>query len=206
MDGGFFSYRPPRNSPLVGPLPAKEKGYLTFGSFNNSLKINPLVMELWARVLNANEDSRFVMKFQGASDEGMRNFYLGEFERFGVDRSRIDTYEVLSSHFEHLQLYNQVDLILDTYPFNGCITSLESLWMGVPVVTFTGERFCSRHSSSHLINAGLSELVAPDVTGYIDIACELASDLERLENYRASLREQCASSPLCPHNEKVLRD
>ena len=198
LDGGFFSFRPPRESPLVGPLPANEKGHVTFGSFNNSLKINPFVMELWARILNANENSRFVMKFQGASDEGMQNFYLGEFERFGVDRSRIDVHEMFISHFGHLQLHNQVDLILDTYPFNGCVTTLESLWMGVPVVSLFGENtLVSRSGLSILTRVGLEIFAASDPDEYVAKANAFARQLGSLEKIRGGLRSRILESDLC---------
>ncbi len=198
MDGGFFSYRPPRESPLVGPLPARENGYVTFASFNNSLKINTLVLDLWARVLNANENSRFVMKFQGASDEGLRNHFLDEFEKRGIDRSRIDVYEMFTSHFGHLELHNKVDLILDTYPFNGCITTLESLWMGVPIVSLCGhDTLVSRSGLTILTRVGLEIFAASDPEQYVEKANAFAGQLDSLEQIRAGLRSRILDSDLC---------
>jgi predicted O-linked N-acetylglucosamine transferase (SPINDLY family) len=198
LDSGFFSYRPPRSSPLVGPLPAKQRGYVTFGSFNNSIKINPYMMELWAGVLKANENSRFLLKFQGGSDEGMRDFYLSEFERFGVSRDRVDVYEMFSSHFEHLELYNQVDLILDTYPFNGCITTIEGLWMGVPTISLFGkDLLVSRSGLSILSQLGLEIFAASDPDEYVAKAIAFAGELDNLEKIRSALRQMTLGSNLC---------
>lgn len=198
LDSGFFSYRPPRSSPLISPLPAKQKGYVTFGSFNNSIKINPYMMELWARILNANKNSRFVMKFQGGSDEGMRDFYLSEFERFGVSADRVDIYEMFCSHFKHMELYNQVDLILDTYPFNGCITTIEGLWMGVPTVSLFGEDLLvSRSGLSILSQLGLEIFAASEPDEYVAKAVAFSGELENLEKIRAALRQMMLGSNLC---------
>jgi len=145
------------------------------------------------------------MKFQGASDEGMQDFYLGEFERFGVDRSRIDIYEMLSSHFGHLQLYNQVDLLLDTYPFNGCITTLDSLWMGVPVVSLFGENtLVSRSGLSILTRVGLEIFATSDPDEYVAKANAFARQLDNLEKIRAALRSRILESDLCQPKKLTL--
>ncbi|MHC4430349.1 MAG: O-linked N-acetylglucosamine transferase, SPINDLY family protein [Planctomycetota bacterium] len=198
LDTGFFSYRPPRSSPLIGPLPARQNGYVTFGSFNNSIKINPYMMELWARVLTSNENSRFVMKFQGGSDAGMRDFYTREFERFGISADRLDIYEMFNSHFQHLELYNQVDLILDTYPFNGCITTIEGLWMGVPTVSLFGKDILvSRSGLSILKQLGLEIFAASDPDEYVAKAIAFSGELDNLEKIRAALRNMMLNSNLC---------
>jgi predicted O-linked N-acetylglucosamine transferase (SPINDLY family) len=198
LDCGFFSYRPPRSSPLLGPPPAKQNGYVTFGSFNNNIKINPYMMELWARVLKANKNSRFLLKFQGGSDEGMRDFYLSEFERFGVSPDRVDIHEMFRSHFEHMELYNQVDLILDTYPFNGCITTIEGLWMGVPTVSLSGkDLLVSRSGLSILTQLGLEIFAASDPDEYVAKAIAFARELDNLEKIRAALRQMMLGSNLC---------
>ncbi len=198
LDAGFFSYRPPRSSPLVGSLPAKQNGYVTFGSFNNSIKINPYTMELWARILKSNENSRFLLKFQGGSDECMRNFYLDEFERFGISRDRIDVHEMCHSHFDHMELYNQVDLILDTYPFNGCITTIEGLWMGVPTLSLFGkDLLVSRSGLSILSQLGLEIFAAGDPEEYVAKANAFVRELDNLEKIRGALRRMMLNCNLC---------
>ena len=93
--------------------------------------------------------------------------------------------------------YNRLDLVLDPFPYSGGITTCEALWMGVPVITLPGKTFAGRHSLSHLSNVGLTETVARDVAEYVELAVRLAHDLPRLAKWRAELRGQVASSPLC---------
>lgn len=96
-----------------------------------------------------------------------------------------------------LETYNRVDFALDTFPYSGGLTTCESLWMGVPVVTAPGETFASRHSFSHLTTVGLSETVVKDLNDYVELAVDLALDPSRLTALRAGLRVQMQASPLC---------
>ena len=122
LPGGVLSLRPPIYSPLVGPLPAQRNGYLTFGSFNNNAKINAMVLDLWAGVLRAMDRSRLILKFPSSSDAGVCAYYLHQLARRGVSQERVTIYGLLSD-YAHLDLYNQIDLVLDTYPYNGCMVA-----------------------------------------------------------------------------------
>ena len=102
-----------------------------------------------------------------------------------------------SRHPELLASYNRVDIALDPFPYSGGLTTLESLWMGVPVITLGGERFCSRHSLTHLTILGLTETIAADAETYITTALILAENLDHLAAMRSSLRPRMAASPLC---------
>jgi len=198
LPGGIFSYRPPQNSPLVGPLPAKQKGYVTFGSFNNNMKITHYMIELWAKVLNADDKSRFVMKFMGGSDPGLREYYLGELERYGVSRERVDIHEMLSSHFSHMQLHNEVDILLDTFPHNGCMTTMEGLWMGVPTITLVGEQTaCSRAGLTILTRVGLEIFAASSSDEYVAKALAFSRELNNLAIIRNTLRQTMLESSIC---------
>jgi len=195
---GIFSYRPPRRSPMVGPLPAKLNGYVTFGSFNNGIKINSYTMELWARVLNAVPESRFLLKVLGAHDPELKEYYLYEFERLGVCRDRVDVYETLRSHFEHMDIHNKVDIMLDTYPFCGCMTTLEGLWMGVPTVSLVGrETALSRSGLTILSRVGLEIFAASCPDEYVAKASAFSKELDHLEKIRAVLRQRTLQSDLC---------
>lgn len=192
----FLCYRAPDFAPDVNPLPAKKNGYVTFGSFNQLVKVTVDVVLAWSEVLRGVPDSKMLIVGRGFDDLSLRERFIERFAAAGISEERL----VLmggTSHPGLLHRYHLMDIALDTFPYVGGTTTCEALWMGVPVVTFSGERFCSRHSSSHLINAGLSELVAPDVRGYVDIARNLAADRDRLANYRLNLRKRCADSPLC---------
>ena len=96
-----------------------------------------------------------------------------------------------------MRQYNDIDIVLDPFPYSGGLTTCEALWMGVPTVTVPGEIFASRHSMSHLSNAGLADWVASDVAAYIELAVAKASDIEALPALRSGLRAQVKASPLC---------
>ena len=106
-------------------------------------------------------------------------------------------FEEFSPHAELLARYNDVDIALDPFPYSGGLTTLEALWMGVPVITVPGETFASRLSLSHLSTMGLQELVARDKDDYVELAISLASNVEELERLRAELRDKMANSPVC---------
>jgi len=193
---GVVFYVPPRTSPVVTPLPAKRKGYVTFGSFNNNLKINPLVMSLCARVLKANPLARLVIKCAYGSDPGVRSFYLSHFQQLGIEPERIDVIGYLP-YQAYLELCAQIDLALDTYPFNGCITTMEALWMGIPIVTLTGNTYVARMGLAILTRLGLNVFAACHPDEYVAKTNAFAQQLDELEAIRLSLRRQMLDSPLC---------
>ena len=197
LPGGLFCYIPPYFAPPVTPPPAIRRGYATFGSFNNYLKIHPDIVSLWAQVLKANDGSRFLMKFRGGNDHKVAEHYLQQFELFGIDRDRVQVYGYLPS-IEHLQLYGEVDIILDTYPFNGCITTLEGLWMGVPAISLVGTNsLLSRVGLSILSRLDMDFFAASTPEEYVAKATGLAANLDALAKMRVSMRQRMAASVLC---------
>ena len=148
-------YDPPSEEPPVGPLPALTNGYVTFGTLNNFCKINHGVLEVWARVLHAVPGSRLLL----FAHEGEHRRRTADF----LAQQGIASERVLFSGFrpfaEYLALYHQIDLGLDTFPYNGHTTSLDALWMGVPVVTLVGQTVVGRAGLSQSSNLGLTELV-----------------------------------------------
>jgi predicted O-linked N-acetylglucosamine transferase (SPINDLY family) len=198
LETGFFTYRPPARSPLVGPLPARANGYVTFGSFNHNCKMNHEILKLWARILNDSENSHLVLKFQGGNDRGVQDYYLGILQESGVSPDKVRFYGILPSHFEHLQLYNQIDIVLDTYPFNGCMTTLECLWMGVPPISLVGDKsLLSRTGLSILSRVGLDIFAASTPEQYVAKAVAFAKEPANLEKIRATLRQRMLTSDLC---------
>ena len=196
LPGGLASLRPPIHSPLVGPLPARRNGALTFGSFNNNVKINAMVLDMWAGVLCDSDPSRLILKFPGGSDAGVCAYYHDQLARRGVSPERVTIHGLLSAH-AHLDLYNQIDLVLDTYPYNGCITLQEGLWMGVPPVTLVGESYVSRVGLTLLTRLGLEHFAARSPTEYVAKALRFGETLEELERLRPALRDRMIVSPLC---------
>jgi predicted O-linked N-acetylglucosamine transferase (SPINDLY family) len=195
MPDDYVSYTAPSYAPPVAPLPALERGWVTFASFNRLGKINEQVVAAWSQILERVPGSRLVMMFRGLEDQSTKESYWKQFADRGIDRARVDLLGGVP-HPDMLAHYGQVDIALDSFPYSGGLITCEALWMGVPVVTFPGVTFAGRHSLSHLVNAGLPELVAGDQAEYVDLAVQLAGDLPRLAELRARLRPQMAASPL----------
>ena len=192
----YVCYQAPPYAPAVGELPALQSGRVTFGCFNNLSKVNETVIALWARLLKRLPQAQLVLKTMQLDDAALRQRYAGLFAAQGIDSTRVDL-RGRSRHGGLLATYGEIDIALDPFPYSGGLTTLESLWMGVPVVTKRGDRFAGRHSTSHLAAAGLPELIAADAEEYLDIACGLASDLDRLAALRRTLRPRMAASPSC---------
>ncbi len=194
---GLFCYTAPDFTPAVVPLPALENGYVTFGSFNNNTKVSSYIISLWSEILRANDNSRLIMKFKGGGDQGLKDFYWQQFERLGIVRDRVEIHGWIASR-DHLNLYGQVDIALDTYPYNGCVTTLEGFWMGVPIVSLVGKNnFLSRVGLSLLSRAGLEFFAASTPKEYVAKATALAKNLDALAKIRDSLRQRMAVSTLC---------
>jgi predicted O-linked N-acetylglucosamine transferase (SPINDLY family) len=192
----YICYAPPANAPLVGPLPASQRGYVTFGSFNILAKTSLPILETWARILGRVPESRLLLKNLGLNDPETCSHLQRVFADRGIGTERLEM-AGWSSPDETLAKYNSIDIALDTFPYNGGLTTCEALWMGVPVVTCSGETFASRHGLAHLTAAGFTETIASDLDDYMNIAVSLADNLPRLASLRATLRERVAASPLC---------
>jgi predicted O-linked N-acetylglucosamine transferase (SPINDLY family) len=200
----FYVHAPLVNAPAVNLLPARGKGYVTFGSFNNPSKVNARVVALWSRVLHAVPGSRLVLKYQNIfGNVSVRQSYFDLFIAQGIEAHRLDLISASDSSEQHMARYAAIDIGLDTFPFTGSTTTFEALWMGVPVITLLGDRMVARWSGAMLKKLRLDELIAQDEAEYVKIAQGLAQDLDRLESLRASLRERVAKSPLCDEKRRT---
>jgi predicted O-linked N-acetylglucosamine transferase (SPINDLY family) len=196
LPDGYICYSPPPYAPEVAKLPALANGYVTFGCFNNLAKITPRAIATWAGILRAMPDARLVLKTHQFSDHEAAAHMHAAFAAHGIAAARVEL-RGASRHRAFLGEYNQIDIVLDPFPYSGGLTTCEALWMGVPTVTLPGEIFASRHSASHLSNVGLSDWVADDLAGYVAIALARAADLPALAALRAGLRARVKASPLC---------
>ena len=177
--------------------PKNLSSHLTFGSFNNLCKITPEVVDLWATVLSSIPNSRLLLKNRSFTCDSTRNIFYEKFSTHGIERSRIDMAGYVDSKKSHLDCYDQVDIGLDTFPFNGATTTCEALWMGVPVLTLSGDRHVSRIGATMLNAVGLSEMVALNKNEFVQKAMRLANDPKGLMQLRAILRKRMKDSPLC---------
>ena len=182
--------------PEPGVLPAKRQGGFTSGSFNASPKINPVTIALWARALHSVKNSRLMLKFSGGDDAGIRQRFLDRFARRGIAPERIVMHGWMPQS-DHFALYDQVDVALDTFPYYGGITTLESLWMGVPVLR------CGATRPSHALawtcwavwTCPFQWPATQDA--FVGKAACLAKNLDALQKTRLGLRTRMRDSPLC---------
>ncbi|MDD5033316.1 MAG: tetratricopeptide repeat protein [Methylococcaceae bacterium] len=199
-----FCYSPPDYAPEVAPPPIATQGRITFGSFNRIEKLVDPVIAAWTEIIQAVPNSRLLLKSGPLKNQGVCDDLRRRFVACGLDETRLEL-RGPSPHREMLQEYGEVDIALDPFPFNGGMTTLEALWMGVPVVTVAGGGVVSRQTLSALENMGLTDLVFPDVASYIRGAVELAGDGRRLGNLRKELRPRMDNSPL-RRPEQFTRD
>jgi predicted O-linked N-acetylglucosamine transferase (SPINDLY family) len=210
MPDGYLCYEPPAYAPAFGPLPALTTNRATFASFNNSTKITPQVVAVWAEILRRAPNSHLVLKCQWYDDAEVRRRQIERFAAAGIPAERLELLGK-TSHLQQLEEYNRVDLALDTFPYSGGLTTCEACWMGVPVITCPCETFASRHSLSHLSNLRLTDTITRNLEEYVNKAVSLARDLPRLAALRAELRQRMAQSPLCDldrfaaHFKAILR-
>jgi len=192
LPDSFWCYDPLDDKPAVNALPAAANGYVSFGCLNNFCKVNLLVLKTWARVLQAVDRSRLTI----LADEGtQRRRTLDLLAAEGLGRDRV-TFVAHRPRPRYLEYYRDIDIGLDTVPYNGHTTSLDCYWMGVPVVTLVGPTVVGRAGFCQLMNLGLPELIARSEEHYVRIAAELAQDLSRLGELRRTLRDRLQASPL----------
>ena len=190
----FMVYDPPLFLPEIEPSPYITNGYLTFGSFNNFKKINPSLIDLWACVLNTFPDSKLLLKNSGKSNMRMNQNIIEHFQKANIDDSRINLFDRLENEKEHLSLYNLVDVSLDTHPYSGTATTFESLVMGVPVFTLTGEMHASRVTGSILHQLKLDHFVVIDRQDYVQ---QLKKNIYEQNSLDRSYRQKLLESDLC---------
>jgi predicted O-linked N-acetylglucosamine transferase (SPINDLY family) len=188
-------FTPPDVNVEVSPLPALSNGYITLGCFNNLAKMNDDVVALWARILESIPDSRLLLKAGQLKESSALQNTINRFAAHGIDANRL-ILEGPESREQYLAAYHRVDIALDPFPYPGGTTSVEGLWMGVPILTLAGERFLSRQGVGILMNAGLPEWIATDTDDYFIRAISHAADLQRLSDLRGRLRPQILASPI----------
>ena len=192
LTDSFWCYDPLTDHPPVNELPALLRGYVTLGCLNNPCKLTDHTLTLWSDVMRELQSARLVLM---APPGSYRQILLSRFAARGIEARRID-FVSYRPRADYLSTYHQIDLGLDTFPYNGHTTSLDSFWMGVPVVTRVGETCVGRGGLSQLFQLGLTELASDNDREFVDIAVRLAQDLPRLVDLRRQLRDRLAQSPL----------
>lgn len=195
LGGPYFCFTPLDIDFKVEELPALRNGYITFGCFNNLSKLNLRVLGVWAEILKAMPASKIFLKCKQLSDEQVSRSIVSRFKALGIEDSRIIT-EGQTSRRDYFHCYNRVDIALDPFPFPGGTTSIEGLWMGVPVVTLEGDRYIGRNGETIAYHIGHSEWIAKSPKEYVSIACGWATKINELASLRAGLRSKILKSRL----------
>ena len=205
LTGSAWTYAPPADAPEVAPAPCLKNEHVTFGCFNNLAKVTDPTLALWGKILREVPDSRLRIKGKGFGDAAVRKQYEERMSRLGLPVDRVDLLERTAEAKDHLALYNEVDVALDTFPYHGTTTTCEALWMGVPVVTLVGEAHMSRVGASLLSSVGHSTWGAKTEAEYFQIAISLAKNRAALAATRSGLREQMRQSDLLAHQAQACR-
>jgi predicted O-linked N-acetylglucosamine transferase (SPINDLY family) len=192
-----WCYAPPPDTPAVRLEPySAGNSIVTFGSINTYAKVGPAVLDVWARILHAVPRSRILFKAARLHSSEVREMVHRQMESRGIARDRLEIRGAVRSLAAHLEVYRDIDIALDPFPYAGTTTTCETIWMGVPLVTRAGDTHISRVGVSLLNNLGLPELIGRDSDDYIRIAVELAGDGRRLAELRRSMRARMSASPL----------
>lgn len=192
----IFCYQPLEEAPAVNPLPAAQKGYITFGAFVSAWRVNTRLLNAWAEILKLTPNSRLIMGFRGGDDMGLQHRFLSHFAQCGISRERIEIrgYRPYRIYLKH---YHDVDIALDTFPGNGGTTTSDAFWMGVPAVSMVSHHQVGRYGLSLLSSIGLESLAANSASEYVAQAVALARNPEALMQMRQSMRARVADSTLC---------
>ena len=184
------------DNPINSSPPCVERKSITFGCFNNYLKLSKHTLQLWSLAMHRVPNSILLLKSSTANYTDTRNIIVRRFHELGISEDRILFSEHIPNAHKHRDKYNSIDIALDAFPYNGTTTTFEALWMGVPVVTLVGKLHLSRVSASILTNAGLENLIAHSEQEFADICEKLASNTNLLQTYRATLRNKLLQTPL----------
>ena len=178
------------------PVTSAPSGGIRFGSFNHNRKLSDATLRLWGELLSSVPGSSLVLKANAASDPHTQTLLVRRMRRCGLDPERVIWLPLAPSHREHLQQYAHVDVALDCFPNGGCTTTCEALWMGVPVITLTGNHYVSRMSTAVLNGAGMTDWCVDTPAAYIAMARQQADRLAELRASRDRWRHQVMHHPL----------
>jgi protein O-GlcNAc transferase len=188
----YWCYEPIVTRCEINPLPALERGFITFANLNSFCKASEPAVSAWTRILRAVPNSQLLLL---AQEGGHRQKLQSRFEREGINSNRVRFVGRMPTD-KYFGLYSQIDISLDPFPYGGGTTTCDALWMGTPVISLAGKTAVGRGGRSILSNIGLPELVAHSQDQYEQLAIELGLDLPRLSSLRSTLRQRMEQSPL----------
>lgn len=192
----YLCFTEPPAAPRPGPLPALGNGHVTFGCFNNFNKLSDATLAAWAALLNAVPTARLILRSSGNYHDSTVSDVTQRLRAAGVDVGRVRIDPKIKDYAAHLRSYDEIDVALDPFPYNGGTTTVEALYMGVPVLVRAGDRYVAHMGEGILHSAGLPEWIAPDSASYAVTGVARIADLAALAELRAGLRARMLASPL----------
>lgn len=195
LDGSFWCFDPKEKPDICADSPAVKNGYITFACVGNIAKITQAMLDCWAKILSRVPDSRLLIRSISLNDTVAAQFIADRMKQSGIDLARVDFFGPAGGT-EFFASYNSIDIILDTYPFNGGTTTCFATYMGVPVLSMAGQSLLSRMGKSVLSNLGLTDWIVTNYEEYVEKAILYARDIAFLSRFRAQARSLYASSAL----------
>ncbi len=201
LENSFLCYQPHKDAPAVKAISKNLKKPIRFGSFNNLAKISSTTLDAWAAALLAVPKSTLYVKRQQLINDNAKEHLITEFSKRGISEKRLILKTSKAKIQDHLDEYNNIDIALDTSPYNGTTTTLEALWMGTPIISLSGETHASRVSASILNQLKLEDLVVTTIEDFAQVATSLSKDTKRLKQLSKSLRNDMQNSTLLDHQQ-----
>ena len=198
LGSAFATYIPPNKNIEIGPLPMLKKGYPVFGSFHKLIKISPATIAIWSRALSAVPNAKMLLIAKGLGTDSGKQRIHDAFLSHGISASRLELRDSIPID-EYFAAHNEIDLLLDCFPWNSHTTAMHGIWMGVPTLTVAGKHHAGRFGEMILRGLKLEQLVAADETEFAQTATRLVNNIELLEHLRATSRDMLNRSILCDH-------
>lgn len=195
LDGSFWCFDPKEKPDICADPPAVKNGYITFACVGNIAKITQTMLDCWAKILGSVQNSRLLIRSISLNDTVAAQFIADRIKQSGIDLTRVDFFGPAGGT-EFFASYNSIDIILDTYPFNGGTTTCFATYMGVPVLSMAGQSLLSRMGKSVLSNLGLTDWIVTRYDEYVEKASLHARDIAFLSQFRSQARKLYAASPL----------
>ena len=180
----------------INSLPAIKKNFITFGCVNKLNKINNKVISLWSKILISVNKSKLVLKTKGLENKSVYKNILDKFKKNNIEEDRLILIGESKTRKEVLDIYNEIDIALDPFPFQGNTSTIEAIWMGVPVLVLKGDRFLSHFGESINSNLNMYNWIANNDEDYVDKAVKFSSDIQQLKQIRENLRSKALESPI----------
>ena len=205
-------FTPPDFDVKIKSLPASRNHFITFGCVNKSAKVNDDVVALWSKILSSIPNSKLLLKNREFDSQKIVENTLARFEKHKIKNHRLILKGKSQTRKELLEIYNEIDIALDPFPYQGCTNTVESAWMGVPVIVLKGNRYLFHFGESINSNLNMSDWIAKNHNEYISKAVKFSSNIQELSKIRMSLRQMALQSSvfnaprLAEHFGKALWD